>query len=53
MLTKKTAYSIFKEEIREGGDRDLIRISWELYTDALQRDGYITMKQYETWTNPF
>ena len=34
-------------------DKPAMRYAWGLYTDMLCRDGYITMKQYETWTCPF
>ena len=30
-----------------------MRFAWGIFTDMLCRDGYITMKQYETWTCPF
>jgi len=30
-----------------------MRLEWGTYTDSLCRDGLITMKQYETWVNPF
>ena len=29
------------------------REEWNNFTDALCKEGYITEKQYETWTNPF
>jgi hypothetical protein len=29
------------------------RESWNNYTDALCKEGYITMKKYESWSNPF
>lgn len=29
------------------------RESWNNYTDALCKDGEITLKQYENWSNPF
>ena len=34
-------------------DKAAMRTEWGTYTDSLCRDGSITMKQYETWTNPF
>lgn len=27
--------------------------AWNNFTDALCKDGRITMKQYENWANPF
>ena len=27
--------------------------AWNNFTDSLCKDGRITMKQYETWSNPF
>jgi hypothetical protein len=34
---------------------DLIRCAeaWNCYTDSLCKDGQITLRQYESWTNPF
>ena len=29
------------------------RESWNNFTDALCKEGYITMKKYESWSNPF
>jgi len=29
------------------------RLSWSYFTDALCKEGYITMKKYESWSNPF
>ena len=29
------------------------RLAWSYFTDALCREGYITMKKYESWSNPF
>ena len=38
---------------RDGrADYDARAQSWNDYTDALQKDGLITMRQYETWTHP-
>ena len=34
-------------------DKPAMRYAWGLYTDLLCKDGYITLKQYETWTCPF
>jgi hypothetical protein len=29
------------------------RLAWSYFTDALCKEGYITMKKYESWSNPF
>jgi hypothetical protein len=29
------------------------RESWNNFTDQLCKEGYITMNQYNNWTNPF
>ena len=29
------------------------REAWGCFTDELCREGYITMKKYESWSNPF
>ena len=34
-------------------DKIAKRESWSIFTDDLCKDGFITLKQYETWTNPF
>lgn len=34
-------------------DRIMVRCAWNDYTDALCKEGRITSKQYETWSNPF
>lgn len=62
-LTKKTALSIFKEELNrriESGnwiyyntDVTAKREAWNNYTDSLCKDGMITKRQYDTWSNPF
>jgi len=35
------------------GDVIYTRENWANYTDYLCKRGEITMRQYETWTNPF
>ena len=35
------------------GDKVWTRTNWNDYTDYLCKNGDITMKQYESWTNPF
>tara|TARA_R100001463_G_scaffold609_2_gene2575 strand:+ start:4418 stop:4606 length:189 start_codon:yes stop_codon:yes gene_type:complete len=27
--------------------------AWSCFTDELCKEGYITMKKYESWSNPF
>lgn len=57
-LTKKNALEIFKED-RKGEefwrtlDSIAKRESWNNYTDSLCRAGSISLKQYESWSNPF
>lgn len=62
-LTKKAALTVFKEEMalaKQGGgwnygDKDSVakREAWNVYTDSMCKDGLITERQYETWSNPF
>lgn len=33
-------------------DKPALRLSWHYYIDRLCKDGYITLRQYETWDNP-
>lgn len=35
------------------GDVVWKRQEWNDFTDALCKEGYISSKQYETWSNPF
>ena len=35
------------------GDSIAKREEWSYFTDALCKEGYITMKKYESWSNPF
>ena len=35
------------------GDAIAKRESWNNYTDALCKEGLITLKQYENWGQPF
>ena len=54
-LTKSQAASLFREECDGSSlsnDKPSLRYAWGLYTDMLCKDGYITMKQYETWQYP-
>ena len=34
-------------------DKIAKRIAFGDFTDMLCKEGYITLKQYETWSNPF
>ncbi len=34
-------------------DKPAIGMSWNVFTDMLHRDGYITDWQVNNWTNPF
>ena len=54
-MTKREAKANFLAvSVPEGlNDKPAMRYAWGLYTDLLCKDGYITMKQYETWTCPF
>ena len=54
-MTKREAKAHFLAvSVPEGlNDKPAMRYAWGLYTDLLCKDGYITMKQYETWTCPF
>lgn len=57
-LTKQHALKIFKEglqgeEFWRKLDSIAKRESWNNYTDSLCRSGSISLKQYESWSNPF
>ena len=59
-ITKEEALSSFREAGKAGnkGSRfyyDTIakREAFNNYTDSLCKEGKITLKQYETWRNPF
>jgi len=54
-MTKKEALYQFRN-VHLGvvrGDVIYTRENWNNFTDYLCKDRKITMKQYETWTNPF
>ncbi len=54
-LTKKLAEAEFVETILGGlnpNDKPKLSEAWGTYTDALCKDNRITMKQYESWTQP-
>jgi hypothetical protein len=38
---------------RRATDSIAKREAWSIYTDALCKEGHITMKKYESWSNPF
>jgi hypothetical protein len=53
-MTKKEA--LYQFRINLGvvkGDPIYTRENWNNFTDTLCKGRKITMKQYETWTNPF
>lgn len=61
-MTKNEAAELFiteyygsKYNLRKAIDDDKVevRCSWVDFTDWLCRDGYITQKQYDTWTCPW
>lgn len=59
-MTKKEALAEFRTEIAPAvrkqygpNDKPAICEAWNNYTDALCKEKRITLKQYETWTNPF
>ncbi len=54
-MNKKQAEQIFKAEIMPylpKNDKPALRMAWNDYTDSLCRDGQITSKQYQNWTQP-
>lgn len=63
MLTKREALTQFKAEILPGiraqyeadgvPDKPARSEAWNNWTDSLAKSGEITLRQYETWTNPF
>lgn len=55
-VTKCEALRMFRECIRctnFNGDIIAKRESWSYFTDSLCKDGMITQKQYDNWSNPF
>jgi len=55
-MTKKEALSQFKEFHMPNipsNDKPALRQAWNDYTDYLCKDKQISLKQYETWDNPF
>ena len=53
--TKAQALEQFRYNWKASGSTDLVakREAWGIFTDELCREGYITMKKYESWSNPF
>ena len=60
-MTKAEAVKLFRfiykiKAIENGyrrGDEVAKRTEWNDYTDALCKEGLITLHQYETWDQPF
>jgi hypothetical protein len=54
-MTKREAKANFLAvSVPEGlNDKPAMRYAWGIYTDMLCKEGYISLKQYETWTCPF
>ena len=53
--TKAQALQQFKYNwmVTKSTDKVEKREAWGIFTDELCREGYITMKKYESWSNPF
>ena len=58
--TKKEMLAIFMEQLKENKqkhsqkvDKITLREWWNNYVDSLNKDGLVTDKQADTWTNPF
>jgi hypothetical protein len=47
----KASYSDFKTAVKR--DKIAVKEDWHAYTDSLCKDGRITTKQYNNWSNPF
>ena len=53
-LTKQQALRVFKKFYPiSKTDSIMNQLEWSYYTDSLSKDGRITLKQYENWSNPF
>lgn len=55
-LTKEQVLQMFREVHQgafERGDDIARREAWNNYTDMLCKNGEISVKQYENWSNPF
>lgn len=56
MTTKKDVLKYFNEYIKPtipSDDKPALREAWNNYIDMLCKDGDITEKQYNNWSNPF
>jgi hypothetical protein len=56
MQTKKQAIKYFREFLLPSIPKNDIpakREAWNNYTYALCKSRFITLRQYENWTNPF
>ena len=55
MLRKKEAIQIFEQSRLPATlqDATALRCAWNDYVDGLQKDGHITARQAENWTNPY
>ena len=53
-LNKQQVLQMFREtDNSPKGDIVWKRESWNNFTDMLCKDGEISLKQYESWDNPF
>lgn len=54
-MTKAQAISEFRECVGRSYDHDRImkQQAWLAFVDSLNKDGLITDKQADTWSNPF
>lgn len=59
-MTKQEAIQVFKQYILPSviltygkNDKPAKAEAWNDYTDALCKNGQITVKQYNSWSNPF
>ena len=54
-ITKAQALQQFKYNwmVTKSTDKVAKREAWGIFTDELCKEGYITMKKYESWSNPF
>jgi len=54
-MLKRTAVKLFKEgsDITGVKDKPSLGQAWCMYIDSLHREGYITDRQVQNWSNPF
>ncbi|CAB4144461.1 hypothetical protein UFOVP453_39 [uncultured Caudovirales phage] len=54
-MTKRAAVALFREYFADAFKNDSIarRCAWNDFTDSLMKNGDISEKQYDSWTNPF